>query len=137
MAELIRDTTFGHLVRFVTRGRYLQFLEERDPELWKKYVNQEKSGHLAHHGNAQPQDRTSEDSDTKSLEGLGGIRTRDARERESETNAGSHASSQTRIPEEGANYNHASGIKIDPEKGRDLHVIDFLENDTEVCMETP
>jgi hypothetical protein len=133
MSELIRDTTFGHLIRFVTRGRYLQFLEEKDPELWKTYVNQEKSGHLAHHGSISPPEQHSDDSDDKSaMEGLGGIRTRDARDKEMEASPDSHASSRSRIPEEGANYNHASGIKVDPEKGKDLHVIDFLENDPEV-----
>jgi DHA1 family multidrug resistance protein-like MFS transporter len=133
MSELMRDTPFGHLIRFISRGRYLQFLEERDPELWKKYVNQEKSGYLAHHGSTSPPERSSEDSEDKSaLEGLGGVRTRDAHEKEMEDSPDSHSSSPTRIPEEGANYNHASGIKVDPEKGRDLHVIDFLKNDPEV-----
>jgi DHA1 family multidrug resistance protein-like MFS transporter len=132
MAELIRDTSFGHIVRFVTKKRCLQYLEESDPNLWKKYVNEEKSGYLAHHGSAQPLDGASEDSDVKSLEELGGVRTRDARERELETSTGLHAPTQARAPEERANYNDASGVRIDPEKGRDLHVIDFLENDPEV-----
>merc|ERR1711981_422677 len=28
-------------------------------------------------------------------------------------------------------HNHVSGVKIDPEKGRDVHLIDFLPNDPE------
>ena len=52
--DLIRDSTFGHLVRLATGGKAFQYAEERDPELWKKYVNEEKSGYLAHYGEAQP-----------------------------------------------------------------------------------
>jgi len=49
MLELIRDSAFGHCVRLVTRGKYLQYPEERDPEIWKKYVSHEKSGYAAYH----------------------------------------------------------------------------------------
>ena len=36
MTELLRDTVFGKIVRFASRGKLFQWAEERDPELWKK-----------------------------------------------------------------------------------------------------
>ena len=52
MAELFRDTVFGHLVRFVTKGRYLQFIEEKDPALWKRYLDREQTQNMALFGHA-------------------------------------------------------------------------------------
>jgi DHA1 family multidrug resistance protein-like MFS transporter len=86
VADLIRDSPFGHIVRLVTRNKVFQYPEERDPELWKKYVNQEKSGYMAHHGTAEAPEEESEELQ---------------------------------------NAQGASGVKVDPEKGKDKHVIDW------------
>lgn len=32
----LRDTQFGHLVRFLSRRRYLQYPDEVDPSLWQR-----------------------------------------------------------------------------------------------------
>ena len=46
MTELIRDTAFGHLVRFVSRGKLLQYAEERDPSLYTRFIDEKQNGIL-------------------------------------------------------------------------------------------
>lgn len=41
MGDLIQDTMFGKVVRFATKGKYLQYSEERDPSLWKQYLDRQ------------------------------------------------------------------------------------------------
>jgi len=53
MKELIRDTPFGQLVRLVTKNRFFKFTEEEDPSTWTRYIDEKKSGNLAHHGGHQ------------------------------------------------------------------------------------
>jgi len=110
VADLIRDSPFGHIVRLVTRNRCFQYPEEKDPELWKKYVNQEKSGYVAHHGNTSPPEEESEE-----LRRARGMREREGSE-----------SSQTEVGDE---YNYASGVRVDQEKGKDHHVVDWFGPD--------
>lgn len=120
MSELIRDTAFGHIVRFVSKGKYLQYAEERDPLLWRQFIDEEKSGHLAHHGTTDPPE------DGETVQGLGGIRTRDGQE------VRDNSSGSETAADEDATYNHASGVKVDPEKGKDKHIISwFGDNDPE------
>jgi DHA1 family multidrug resistance protein-like MFS transporter len=114
MAELIRDTAFG--LRFASRGKFLQYQEERDPSIWTKFVNEKQSGYLAHHGTTDPPE------DGEEPETLGGIRTRE--EQSNEKRSESNSSSQTRVGE-GHNVNRASGVKVDSEKGKDLEVISW------------
>lgn len=103
VADLIRDSPFGHIVRLVTRNKVFQYPEERDPELWKKYVHEEKSGYMAHHGTAEAPEEESQD-----LNNAQGVRAREANS--------SDSSSRTQV---GDGYNEASGARIDPEKGKD------------------
>ena len=121
MTELIRDTAFGHLLRFVTRGKYLKFAEEADPSIWTRFIDEKKSGYLAHHGDTNPPE------DDESLHGLGGVRTREndyPRDMQRTPSDSSRASS--------ARVNQASGIKVDPEKGTDKHVVSWYgDNDPE------
>jgi DHA1 family multidrug resistance protein-like MFS transporter len=118
VADLIRDSPFGHCVRLVTRNKYFQYPEEKDPNLWKKYVNQEKSGYVAHHGDTQPPDEEVEE-----LRQARGVREREDSESSSRTQVG-----------DGEGYNHASGVRVDPEKGKDQHVIDWYgPEDPAVC----
>lgn len=106
VADLIRDSPFGHVVRLVTRNKCFQYPEEKDPSLWKKYVNQEKSGYVAHHGNTSPPEEGSSE-----LRQARGMREREGSESE-----------QTEVGDE---YNHASGVRVDQEKGKDHHVVDW------------
>ncbi|KAK3116490.1 GTPase-activating protein [Teratosphaeriaceae sp. CCFEE 6253] len=130
MTELIRDTAFGHLVRFVSRGRYLKFAEEADPSIWTRFIDEKKSGYLAHHGDGNPPE------DDVEMEGIGGVRTREDQftlqapvARHSPTRTPSDHSSQTRVASEDPQINHASGVKVDPEKGRDLHIVSWYGDD--------
>jgi len=110
VADLIRDSPFGHIVRLVTRNKVFQYPEERDPGLWKKYVHEEKSGYMAHHGTVEPPEEESQD-----LNNARGVRARD-----------SDSSARTEV---GDGYNAASGAKVDPEKGKDKYVIDWYGDD--------
>jgi hypothetical protein len=106
--DIIRDSPFGHIVRLVTRNKVFQYPEERDPSLWKKYVSQEKSGYMAHHGTAEAPEEESDE-----LRNARGIRERESDE-------------ETQV---GEDVNEASGVRIDPEKGRDKHVVDWYGPD--------
>ena len=110
VADLIRDSPFGHIIRLVTQDKYFQYPEEKDPNLWKKYVNQEKSGYVAHHGNTSPPEE-----EVDELRQARGVRDREGSE-----------SSRTEVGEE---FNYASGMRIDQEKGKDQHVIDWFGPD--------
>lgn len=114
VADLIRDSPFGHIVRAVTKNKVFQYPEEKDPELWKKYVHEEKSGHVAYHG------RTEAPEDRENIEELNNARGISQREQNS------RSSSQTQVGEE---YNEASGVRVDKEKGKDLNVIDWYGDD--------
>ncbi|KAI4107169.1 MAG: hypothetical protein L6R37_001746 [Teloschistes peruensis] len=110
MAELIRDTVAGHLVRLLTRGKYLQYAEENDPSLWKQYLSEEKTMRMARHGH--PGQISHEEPSPSSEE-----------------------SSRTRRGSDNQQTNQATGHPIDPEKGRDMNVVDwFDEHDPENPM---
>ncbi|KAF2761648.1 MFS general substrate transporter [Pseudovirgaria hyperparasitica] len=118
MTELIRDTLFGHTIRFVSRGKYLKFSEERDPSLWKRYIDEKKSGYAAFHGSTEPPEGEEE------VNGIGGVRTRD--ERRANGNRDSDASEKTSVD---GDVNHVSGVKVDPEKGKDIHLVSWFGDD--------
>jgi hypothetical protein len=109
VADLIRDSPFGHIVRLVTRQKYFQYPEEKDPKLWKKYVHEEKSAYMAHHGTAEPPEE-----ETDELKDLRGVRSREQ----------GYGSNSERTLGEGVN--EASGARVDPEKGKDKHVISWF-----------
>lgn len=146
MTELIRDTTFGHLLRFVSKGKLLPFAEERDHSLWKQYMNEEASGNAAHHGTTDPPEKKGSDSESSDDYGpkleqqmtgthsIGGVRTRDAYDNQDSGSPGS--SDRTGVPDDGT-INIPSGVKVDPEKGRDVWIVDwFGPDDPEVSLIT-
>lgn len=53
-ADLIRDSFFGHVCRLLTGGKVFQYPEEKDPSYWLRYINEDKSLHMAHHGRPTP-----------------------------------------------------------------------------------
>lgn len=134
MTELIRDTTFGHIVRLLTNKRFLRFSEEADPSLWKRYINEEASGNAAHHGTVEKED--AQDKDETMLEAqhsIGGVRTRDEYDKlGGDQSSSSSEKDRTHVPDDGSR-NIPSGVKVDPEKGRDLWIVDWNgPNDPEV-----
>lgn len=125
MTELIRDTAFGHLIRFVSRGSLLKYAEEAEPDLYKRYVNVEKSGHLADHGDTNPREDEDGTDETRARDHQ---QTGDSAEKRSQ----SRDTSDTKAESDDGNINQPSGVKVDPEKGRDKHVISWWgEHDTE------
>ena len=69
MSELIRDTILGHFLRLGTRQKVLPYEEDRDPSLWKRYVDKEKSGNMAHHGYVSPEDENNKGKDGEEING--------------------------------------------------------------------
>lgn len=112
MTDLIRDTAVGHFLRLVTRGRVLQYAEDEDPSLWKKYLSEEKTARmvrLGHPGQLSHDDPPPLPS--------------------------SEESSRTRAGSDQQQINGPTGRSIDQEKGRDVNVVDwFDENDPENPM---
>ena len=112
MSDLFRDTIAGQLIRLATGSKYLKYPEERDPSLIERYINVEKSENLARTGTTQ-----SKNPEKEKEAGL-----------QSPLRSPSRSSSDTQFEsEEQANalVNVVSGAKIDPEKGRDGHVVDW------------
>lgn len=129
MYDLVRDSTFGRLVRLATGSKVFSYPEERDPSLWKKYVHEEKSGFAAHHGHTGPHREGSYAEPT--IQPLGGIRTREGMNdgMASDGSASSERTLRGQLPDDGHTYNNASGMRVDPEKGKDIHVIDWYGPD--------
>ena len=128
MSDLFRDTVFGHVVRHITNRRFFQFAEEKNPALWKQYLDRQQTKNMALYGH--PDDATSEEKqDCERLPGT---------ESQSHMNGNganlSEESSQTRTGDgEHQLSSTITGQKIDPEKGRDITIVTwFGDNDPEV-----
>lgn len=65
-SDLIRDSFFGHLCRLFTGGRVFRYPEEKDPSYWLRYINEDKSRHMAQHG--RPTAPGADDDDSSSDE---------------------------------------------------------------------
>ena len=110
-----------------------KFLDERNPDIWKESLDKEKSGNLARYGTAEPPTEESDD-DVKEGEEKEGEKEKEAEHQPRLNRGESDDSDATKTSRsDGAGHNEASGVKVDPEKGRDLYLIDFLPNDPEVC----
>ena len=105
MLDLIRDAPFGQIVRFVSGKRLFRYPEERDPSLREIYINAEKSERIARTGSTHTTSNET-DSPPSRLHGY------------------SPASSETQVDRE-LPINSASGAPVDPEKGRNLDIVDW------------
>jgi DHA1 family multidrug resistance protein-like MFS transporter len=145
MKELFRDTTTGHVLRLITKGRILQYEEDRDPSLWQRYIDKEKSGRMAHHGHTGEEEKEEKDDEkNNSGEDESGPGKDESFENDSSTQrlAGEErnqensrrSSSDTRAGADRTHRNEVSGAAVDPEKGRDVSIVTWYgENDPEVC----
>lgn len=128
MKGLMRDTAFGQLVRLISGRRFFKYPEEENPDLWKRFIDEKKSGYLAHHGTTQPPENGEE------ITGLGGVRTRDGHAGPGREDSDT-TSSRTHV---GEDVNEASGVKIDSEKGRDINLVSWYGPDDaenpQVCL---
>ncbi|KAH8434334.1 MFS transporter [Aspergillus melleus] len=109
MSTLVQDSIFGHAVRILTNRRFFRYAEEKDPSLWHRYVNVEKSSRLAYHGRM----------DSVTIP---------------EDHQLAHSETVARIPSSawthhGHKYQGLTGVRINPEKGKDVNVIDWWDED--------
>lgn len=118
MIELVRDTVFSHTLRLITGGKVFKYPEEVDPSIWKKYVHAEKSANIAHHGQTDAPDSSSQNNDPE------------------DTRAGmpdERRSSATAVDHDTVVHGEQNR-KVDPEKGKDYYIVDWYgPNDPEVC----
>lgn len=117
MASLIQDSTVGHVIRFLSKGRIFKYAEERDPLLWKQYTNKEKSSRMAYHGRMDS---------IRDADGIADGVTRSS-------SRSSRIESMGRIPssgwsDSGNRFQGLTGMRIDPEKGRDVYLIDWWDD---------
>lgn len=112
MSELFRDTAFGHAVRFLSRRKLLQYQEEEDPSLYTRFIDEKKSGNLAHHGDTNPPEDNDSEKD-------------DLEKPDRPTENGRSSSEGSRINSNDATVNEASGVKVDQEKGKDIHLVSW------------
>ncbi|RDW89018.1 hypothetical protein BP6252_01050 [Coleophoma cylindrospora] len=112
MKELIRDTVLGHFLRMVTKGKVLPYEEDRDPALWKRYVDKEASGRMAHHGHLGEEEKDAiHDTGDSSPTAV-------------------RRSSETRVEHpDFTRINTASGMRVDPEKGKDVTMVSWFSDD--------
>ncbi|SLM36536.1 multidrug resistance protein [Lasallia pustulata] len=106
MAELMRDTLVGDVIRILSGRRLLPYAEEKDPSLWKRYINREKTDQMAHHGHIQ--EETEEEQEERSNR--------------------SRSSESTALGDEQP-ANVVTGHVIDKEKGRDINVVHWYGDD--------
>ena len=130
MSDLFRDTVFGHAVRFIFKGRFFQFAEEKDASLWKQYLDRKQTKNMALYGD--PSGQPHEDKHERESAPVSETHSR------ANSNADgakfSEESSQTRTGDgEHQLSSTLTGQKIDPEKGRDVTMVTwFGDNDPEV-----
>lgn len=110
MSGFFIDTTAGQIVRLVSGSRFLKYAEERDPSLIEKYINPEKSGNLARTGTTRSDRAPSTEKDVN-------------------PESDSPSSSSSTLHDPNALVNVPSGRPVDPERGRDGHVVDWYGPD--------
>ena len=140
MSELIRDTVFGHAVRFITNGRVLQYAEEKDPSLWKQYLDRNQTKNMALYGH--PDDQTPEEKQEPQSSPVSEAQSTVNVNVNGNSNGNGNLSEATRPetsspPRSGhGEYQLSStitGQRIDSEKGRDTTMVTwFGDNDPEV-----
>lgn len=119
MSQLIRDTAFGHTVRFLSRGKLLRYQEEEDPSLYTRFIDEKKSANLAQHGDVNPpEDDASEKASEKD----------DLEKPERSTANGRSSSEGSGNADNDATINEVSGVKVDPENGKDIHLVSWWGN---------
>ncbi|THX81670.1 putative caffeine resistance protein 5 [Aureobasidium pullulans] len=110
MSDLFRDAPVGQMIRWMTKNKYLQYPEEKDTSMYGKFINREKSGNMARYG--QPNPPKDEEKEEKQDDN------QDCSRHNSE-------SSDPTLRGEGTPLNSASGKAVDPEKGKDVNLVDW------------
>ena len=116
MRGLMRDTAFGQIIRVASGRRFFKYPEEENHELWRQFIDPKKSANLARHGTVEPPE-----DDEKSNADSSEERRKPARE-------DSDSSSRTHVGEDQPT-NMASGVKVDPENGKDINLVTWYGPD--------
>lgn len=116
MYDTIRDSVLGQLIRLVTKNKVLLYEEERNPEIWQKYVHREKSANMAQYGQTELPEEDSE----KQEDGPDTPARRD-----SSPNSAGSISTSTAV----GNDDLHKGKPVDQEKGKDVYVVDWYGPD--------
>ncbi|KAI3397187.1 hypothetical protein diail_11161 [Diaporthe ilicicola] len=115
MKDIIRDSFFGQCCRIATNGRVFKYPEEIDPSVWHRYINDEKSANMGRHGQSQTPEHSLEKGSEQDS-----ANDRDSRSPARSSSTAFEADEQTQR----ALRNDRSGRAIDPEKGKDLYIVD-------------
>ena len=130
MIELIRDTVFGHLVRFLSKGKLLQYAEEKDAKLWKQYLDRDQTRNMALHGNLDgPQLTPDEKEKEVGNDSSESSRTRTPELENIQTNAAQTRSLRQKETHEHQMSSTITGQRIDTEKGRDVTIVTWFGDD--------
>ncbi|GAB7350828.1 hypothetical protein MBLNU459_g1361t2 [Dothideomycetes sp. NU459] len=112
MSDLFRDAPVGQLIRWVSGNKWLQYPEEKDPSIWKNFIDKEKSGNMAMYGAAEPPN--------------------DEEKNEEQQQNGSSPSHENRRSDSSGTlagndqeYNQMSGKPVDPEKGKNIDMVSW------------
>ncbi|KAJ9602705.1 GTPase-activating protein [Cladophialophora chaetospira] len=152
MAELFRDTVAGQFLRLVTGRRILQYPEERDPSIWERYLNVEKSKNMALHGTTSRPEQPKKDVPSASstdpptptadekqnaerqlyydqaappVDGKERPTPQDANSSQEAMSRRTSTSASTANDNENVLINTLSNTRVDPEKGRDADIVDW------------
>lgn len=153
MSDIFRDSFVGQVLRLVTNNRILQFPEEKDPSIYDRFINVEKSARLARTGSSVEPPEASRPPNRR-IDSIGN----DVEKKEPPANntastpiSNSRRSSDTEVDPEkqqdaeslpkppaedsgsssdtdsdpNALINTVSNTKVDPERGRDIHLVDW------------
>ena len=130
-SNLIRDTVFGHAVRKLTKNRVFQYAEERDPSLWKQYLDRDQTRNIALYGSPQVTDAQRKEKDI--IEGSPAESEGDLQD-PLETNGNALRRGTTELDtHEHQMHSILTNQRVDTEKGRDLTMVSWWgTNDPEV-----
>jgi DHA1 family multidrug resistance protein-like MFS transporter len=123
-SDFFRDTIAGQFIRLATGSKFLKYPEERDASLYDKHISSEKSGNLARTGSTQPKKDPKQEKDQEGLQ--------DPLQKTSSQSSSSTQVDDTEQPNDLVNV--SSGVRVDPEKGRDGHVVDWYGDDDPEVM---
>ena len=128
MKELFRDTSCGHILRLLSDGKLLRYSEEENPDIWRRYVDKEKSARMAQHGHTEEEDKdVDEDSETPEGEES------DTQQRHEQNTQQGTTASNNRPGNQERQRNEGSGVMVDPEKGKDATIVTwYSDNDPDV-----
>ncbi|PSR79988.1 putative caffeine resistance protein 5 [Coniella lustricola] len=122
MKDLVRESFFGQCARLITGGRVLQYPEEEDPSIWQRYVHAEKSANMGLYGTTE---RPSSSSSAQNQNEEKKKKTRKSDEDDGASNDSGYGANGEQTPRRAGGHQKY----IDPEKGRDVHVVDWYGPD--------